>query len=428
MERFSSFQLPMSITNFHSLSTNFFFYQLLSVCDMNPFEIQTQDPHSRARTGVIHTAHGDIQTPAYAIVGTHGAVRCVDVGMVRKLQTQVLMVNTYHMWKALGDAGLKQYNGLHAAMHWEHPIMTDSGGFQVFSMGAARVEGVGKIARTPERAGRESLTRVSEDGVHFTVDGEERYLDAETSMSIQAWLAGDMIFAFDECTSPFADRAYTQQSMERTHRWAQRSLDAHDPKQLLYGIIQGGRFRDLREESARVISAMGFDGIAIGGSFGDSFGDSKEATYQELSWVLPHVDASRPRHLLGIGRIDDIILAVEQGIDTFDCVVPTREARHGWLWTRSGVMDITNARYQSDTSVIDPTCLCPICAGDIKTLRCDLRVLFKTKNPQAGEQATVHNVYFFNQLMTDIRQSINEGVFRQFKQRVLAQLRTGVKS
>ncbi len=362
---------------------------------MNAFEILKKDPESRARTGMIHTAHGDIQTPAYAIVGTHGAVRCVDTRMVHDLQTQVLMVNTYHMWQALGDTGLTKYNGLHAAMRWEYPIMTDSGGFQVFSMGAARVEGVGKIARTPERAGRESHTRVTEEGVHFTVDGEEQYLDAEASMAIQARLGADMIFAFDECTSPFANREYTLQSMERTHRWAKRSLDAHDPRQLLYGIIQGGRFRDLREESARVISAMEFDGIAIGGSFGDSFGDSKEATYQELSWVLPHVDASRPRHLLGIGRIDDIILAVEQGIDTFDCVVPTREARHGWLWTRSGVMDMTNARYQSDTLVIDPTCLCPMCAGDAPTRRCDLRALFKAKNPQAGERSTVHNVYFF---------------------------------
>ncbi len=394
---------------------------------MNPFEILKQDPDSRARTGVIHTAHGDIHTPAYAIVGTHGAVRCVDMGMVKHLDTQVLMVNTYHMWKALNDEGLHTYSGLHEAMQWSGPVMTDSGGFQVFSMGAARVEGVGKIERAPERAGRQSLTRVTEEGAIFTVDGQEQYLDAEKSMAIQARLGADIIFAFDECTSPFADLQYTKQSMERTHRWAKRSLDAHSPTQLLYGIIQGGRFRGLREESARVISAMGFDGIAIGGSFGDSFGDSKEKTYEELSWILPLVDRTRPRHLLGIGRIDDIILAVEQGIDTFDCVVPTREARHGWLWTRRGKVDITNARYRDDASVVESTCCCSVCSGESQIIASDLRTLFKTKNPQGGELASIHNIFFFNQLMTDIRTAIQEGTFTQLKHQILVGLRCGVR-
>ncbi len=390
---------------------------------MDNFSIIAQDSSSRARAGVIYTAHGELPTPAYAIVGTHGVVRCIDVEGLERAATTVLMVNTYHRWKQLGEEGLQKYQGLHADMLWPHPLMTDSGGFQVFSFGSAREEGIGKHWKLPDRPKRPRLNRITEEGVFFTVDGTESYLDAEFSMEIQRYLGADIIFAFDECSSPLASYEYTRQAMERTHRWAQRCADVAHPNQLLYGIVQGGRFQDLRQLSARTINAMAFDGIAIGGSFGDSYGDTKRKTYQELDWVIPHLDQIRPRHLLGIGRIEDILRAVEQGIDTFDCVVPTREARHGWIWTRRGRLDITRPLYEHDARRLDPDCRGRCCMWADAMSREQLRQLFKTKKTAAGEVATFHNVFFFNTLMADIRNAIVGGTFQSFKQESLTVLR-----
>jgi len=382
------------------------------------FQIVLQDPHSRARAGVITTAHGTIQTPAYVIVGTHAAVRCLTPQELNQSQTQVIIANTYHLWKTLGDVALERYPGLHQQMDWNRPIMTDSGGFQVFSMGFARAQGVGKLRRPAERSGRENLIEITDDGVYFNDEGQRKYLDAETSIAIQRQLGADMIVAFDECTSPLHDYEYTKQSLERTHQWAKRSLAARTSKQLMYGVVQGGVYEDLRNQSARFIGNLPFDGIAIGGAFGSSFGSTKADTFRELEWSVPYLPPDRPRHLLGIGRIEDLFYGVERGIDTFDCVVPTREARHGWLWTIRGKLDITKGKYRSDHKPIDDDCHCATCST-IGLSRQRLCELFKAKNPLAGEYATIHNVFFYNTLMEKIRESILEDRFLEFKQEVL---------
>ncbi len=386
------------------------------------FQVHRQDKYTRARTGTITTAHGAIETPAYVMVGTHAAVRCLTKEQLAQTNTQVIIANTYHLWKTLSETGLSEYPGLHKKMDWNHPLMTDSGGFQVFSMGFARVQGVGKLVKVPERAGRENMIEITEDGVYFNDEGQRKYLDAEKSIAIQQKLGADMIIAFDECTSPLHDYEYTKKSLERTHRWAQRSLKAKTSSQILYGVVQGGVFEDLRNASARFIGNMPFDGFAIGGSFGNSFGGTKEDTFRELEWSVPLLPPDRPRHLLGIGRIDDLLFGVERGLDTFDCVVPTREGRHGWIWTLRGKLDITKGIYSADTRPIDEECGCPVCALQHHT-RQFLQRLFKEKDPLAGELATLHNVYFFNDFMQKIRKAITEDRFLEFKEKMLNRLR-----
>lgn len=373
----------------------------------------------------METGHGAIETPAYAIVGTQAAVRCLDAEDLARAKTQLVMVNTYHMWRKLGDVKLAGFPGLHKEMNWNRPLMTDSGGFQVFSLGAAREHNVGKVAPIGDIANKkvlrsdgENFVRVTEDGVNFTDNGEEFYLDAEKSMLIQERLGADIIFSFDECTSPFHDYEYTKKSMERTHRWAVRSLRARTSDQLLFGIVQGGAFENLRRESAEFIGRLSFDGFAIGGAFGSSFGSSKEETFRELDWSIPFLPKEKPRHLLGIGRPEDLFLGVEAGIDFFDCVVPTREARHGSVWTAAGRLDITRGRYAEDSGALEEGCFCPVCAEQ-KLSRKFLYALFKEKNPSAGRLASLHNVFFFNDLMGKIRRAIFEDNLEELKKQYL---------
>lgn len=411
------------------------------------FRIETKDKNSWARSGRLETPHGTIETPAYVMVGTHAKVRTLETADLVATKTQVIIVNTYHMWftplETRGDdaailngirnlsltgqggpAQAKNFPGLHSYMNWNGPLMTDSGGFQVFSLGAAREQGVGKVTPAgshPERERRisgESLVRITEDGVYFkaSTDAPEQYLDAEKSMEIQARLGADIIFAFDEATSPYHDHAYTEKSMERTRRWAKRSLDAHSPEQLLYGIVQGGPFEDLRKESARIIGKMPFDGFGIGGSYGASFGDTQKGTYAALDWTIPLLPEDKPRHFLGIGKIEDIFEGVEHGIDTFDCVIPTREARHGSIWTRAGRYDIKRADTKDDTRPMEEGCACLAC---VAVSRKSLREMFKAKDREAGRFATIHNVHFFNALMSEIREGIKNEKFDAVKMRYL---------
>ena len=272
------------------------------------------------------------------------------------------------------------------------PMMTDSGGFQVFSLGAAREQGVGKVLRQPVR--RENAVnnvRITEEGARFSVDGQERFISPETSITTQEALGADIIFAFDECTSPLHPLPYTKQSMERTHRWAQRCLDAHTKKnQMLYGIVQGGRFKRLRAQSAKTIGAMPFDGFGIGGSFGK---DEMKAT---LASVIPHLPDEKPRHLLGIGAVADIFEAVEAGIDTFDCVIPTREARHGRLYTDAGTIDVRKSKHSTDRRKL---------YGSRATIG-KLQHLFRASDMQAGRLATLHNIMWFNTLLKRIRTAL----------------------
>lgn len=396
------------------------------------FEIIRKDPSSKARLGRLNTAHGVVETPSYVIVGTNAVVRCLQPEDLPTTKTQMIIANTYHLWRSLGDEGLESFQGLHSELGFNGPVMTDSGGFQVFSMGASREHGVGKKEGLSKRVGKngatknaedikineeensKNLVRVTESGVYFMDEGEEQYLDAEISMKIQEQLGADIIFAFDEPSSPLHDYAYTKESVERTHRWAERSLEAKVSNQKLYGIVQGGAFEDLRKESAKHIGAMPFDGFGIGGAFGSSYGSAEEDSIKELSWIIPYLPEHKPRHFLGMGKVGDIFYGVEAGIDTFDCVIPTREARHGGIWTESGRLDILKGKNSASEDLLDEACGCPTCAEHEITKR-DLHGLFKDKNPEAGRYATMHNVYFFNNLMENIRLALREGKYAEFK-------------
>lgn len=389
------------------------------------FEITGRDSNSRARTGVIYTSHGKIETPAYIIVGTNAEVRTLSSDNIKKTKTQVIIVNTYHLWRELGDK-LQTFEGLHERMKWNGPIMTDSGGFQVFSLGFGREHGVGKMLGGEKKRGGENLARITKSGVFFTDGDDEHFLGPELSMEIQRKLGADIIFAFDECTSPEHNYAYQKEALQRTHQWAKICLSAKEKlfsnsrelenkeRQMLFGIVQGGRFEDLRTESAKYIGSLPFDGIAIGGSFG------KQEMLQALNWTIPFLPENKSRHLLGIGKIKDIFDSVERGVDTFDCVIPTREARHGSLWTASGRFDVRKSAYKGDKSVIQEKCYCPVCSSRLS--RSELHNLFKSKNNLAGTYATIHNVFFFNDLMEKIRNSINGGCFQEFRDSFLRNL------
>src|SRR3989344_942014 len=392
-------------------------------------EIQKKDKTSRARAGAIHTSHGIIETPAYVIVGTHAKVRTLTPEDLIKTKTQVVIANTYHLWQRLGNEGLKTYQGVHNELGFQGPIMTDSGGFQVFSLGSSREHGVGKIEKSYEIVTRKiyelrSRVRITDEGAYFlvpsnvegTTEKGEEFLGPKESMEIQKKLGADIIFAFDECTSPIHDYKYTKEAMERTHKWEKQCLEIqplNKKEQLLYGIVQGGEFRDLREESAKYIGSLPFDGFAIGGSLGRS----RNNAFDILDWAIPLLPEEKPRHFLGIGKVEDIFDGVSAGIDTFDCVIPTREARHGRLWVKNGYFDIIKSAHKNDFSPIEADCACETCEHFTKS---EVRERFKAKDQEAGRLATIHNVYFFNTLMERVRESIQEGTFQKLKREYYA--------
>lgn len=392
------------------------------------FQVLKED--GQARLGLLKTKHGHVETPSYVVVATDGNIRCLEPEDIAPTGTQIVISNTYHLWQSLGEDGLNEFPGLHEFMKWKGPIMTDSGGFQVFSMGYARELGSGKIAK--ENIGGEkkdkNLVRVTDSGVYFTnQDGEEVYLDAEISIKIQEQLESDIVLAFDEPSSPLHDYEYTKKAMERTHAWAKRSLETKVSKQIIYGIVQGGIFEDLRKESAKTIGTMPFDGFAIGGAFGSSFGSQKNDTFIELEWVNQFLPKSKPRHLLGIGRIEDIFEAVERGVDTMDCVIPTREGRHGSIWSSQGRFDIIKGKYENDESPLVIGCFCPVC-GDQNVTRKDIYQFFKDHNPRAPRYSSIHNIYFFNDLLNQVRDSIKSDEFKNFKKSYLTNLSSRARS
>lgn len=412
------------------------------------FKILKKDPRSWARAGVIETSHGIIETPAYAIVGTHGQVKCLPAEMLSSTKTQVIISNTYHLWQnhppnraepdLAGQTRSFDYlPKVHDLLKVNLPIITDSGGFQVFSLGFGREHRIGKVSNIFPRQtaplenwdeqaelGRQgdkekNLARITEEGVFFTISqGEEQFLGPGLSIRIQEALGADLILAFDECTSPRHSYEYTRQALNRTHRWAKICLENKTSnKQLLYGVVQGGEFQDLREESARFIASLPFQGIAIGGSLGKSKSDA----FDVLKWTIPLLGEERPRHFLGIGQVEDLFESVERGVDTFDCVIPTREARHGRIWTSKERYDITKTVHKTDPSSLEFKCQCPSC---LTISRAQLHALFKAKDWAAGQYATIHNVYFFNHLMEQIREAIKERRLFDFKKSFLAQTKS----
>jgi tRNA-guanine transglycosylase len=391
------------------------------------FQILKKDGDTGARLGVIRTRRGCIETPYFVPVATLASVRSLGADDMEALGIQCTLANTYHLHLKPGDEAIKRLGGLQRFMGFGGPIFTDSAGFQAFSLGFGREHNINKVGgvfpegRTTEEK-KENLTKISDDGVRFksVYDGTWHLLDAKASMRIQSHLGSDIIMAFDECTSPLSDYDYTKKAMHRTHEWARLSLQHHDPAQAIYGIIQGGWFEDLRRESTKFISALPFDGIAIGGSLGNC----KEDMHQVLGWVLPRLD-DRPRHLLGIGEIDDIFECVERGIDTFDCVTPTRIARRGNLYIRpesGGKMDnkfrisIKAAENKEDPQPVDGNCCCPTCR---RYSRAYLRHLYVAKELSYFRLASMHNVHFMLRLMEEIRESINNGTFLQLKKKWL---------
>ncbi len=394
---------------------------------------------NKARLGLLTTPHGVIETPAFVSVGTQATVKSVTPEEIISTGTQVIFANTYHLYLRPGADLIAKFGGLHRFMHWDKPIMTDSGGFQVFSLGASIEHGVGKIANIfPAEEGGviaqerqfksgKPLVKVTEEGVNFKshIDGSMHNFTPEVSIDVQRKLGADMMLAFDECTSPLHDETYTYKSAERTHRWAKRCLNRfketnpeHNYSQMLYGIVQGGAFKDLRTHSSQTIAQMDFDGIAIGGNLGKSKADM----HKVINWTVAELPRDKPRHLLGIGDVEDVFAAVELGCDTFDCVSPTRNARNGGIlkhFDDEGKplskfrLNIRNAKFFDDKRPLDSECDCYTCQH---YSRAYIRHLFKAEEILAQRLATIHNLRFMSRLCEEIRASIKEDTFRQLKQ------------
>jgi queuine tRNA-ribosyltransferase len=391
------------------------------------FSIQKKIPNALGRAGVLKTSHGDIQTPAFVSVGTKATVKAITPEQLKELGAQVMLANTYHLYLQPGDERIAKAGGLHKFMNWSWPTMTDSGGFQVFSLGAAFGKEISKITKItdpnfliPERSLDSEIPRLANigaDGVSFRshLDGSLHYITPEKSIEIQHNISADIIFAFDECTSPTEDLRYQEEALNRTHRWAKRSLDFHASKenaerQALFGIVQGGRDEGLRKRSAIEISTMGFDGFGIGGSF------AKEDMSTAVKWVNEILPEDKPRHLLGIGEPEDLFMGVENGVDLFDCVAPTRNARNGTLYTKQGKINILNAQFIEDFSPLESDCGCYVCTHYTKAY---LSHLFRAKEMLGGTLATIHNLYFIIHLVDAMREAILNGTFFEFRDRFL---------
>ena len=390
------------------------------------FSIEKKIPGSLGRAGTIKTPHGDIETPAFIVVGTKGSVKSLTTEQVIDLGGQSVLANTYHLYLEPGESLVKESGGLGKFMNWPGPTFTDSGGFQVFSLGAAMGKSVGKIATGEEIAEYTDepnfggkLAQIDEEGVTFKsfIDGSEHRFTPERSMEIQENLGADIIFAFDECTSPMAPREYQSQGMERTHRWAKRCLQSHSKTgQALFGVVQGGRFEDLRKKSAKVLAGLepngkSFDGFGIGGSF------VKEDMATAVKWVNEILPEGKPRHLLGIGEPEDLFLGIENGCDTFDCVAPTRLGRNGAFYTNEGRIIIQNSKFRKDMSPIEKDCGCYACKNFSRSY---IAHLFRAKEMLGPTLGSIHNLYFIVNLVKKIRRSIIDGNFSELKKEFLS--------
>jgi len=404
------------------------------------FTIEKNIPNALGRAGVLKTPHGTILTPSFVPVGTKATVKGMTQDMLIGLGAQVVLANTYHLYLQPGDELVRDAGGLHRFMSWDGPLMTDSGGFQVFSLGAAYGKGISKVLhpadasmQIPERStaddGVPRLATIGNDGVSFRshLNGSLHYITPEKSMEIQHNLGADIIFAFDECTSPTEDRRYQEEALHRTHSWAKRSLDFHKSKdisahQALFGIVQGGRDEDLRRMSAQTIAEMKtaagemFDGFGIGGSF------EKADLHSAVRWVNEVLPEDKPRHLLGIGEPEDLFLGVENGVDLFDCVAPSRNGRNGTLYTKDGKIHIVNTKYRTDFTPIESDCGCYACSKYTKGY---IAHLFHAKEMLAGLLCTIHNLYFITHLVADMRRAIIDATFPDCKEKFLSRYQAG---
>ncbi|MFU8836668.1 MAG: tRNA guanosine(34) transglycosylase Tgt [Thiohalomonadaceae bacterium] len=360
------------------------------------FELFAQD--GQARRGRLSFARGTVETPAFMPVGTYGTVKAMTPEELRELGAEIILGNTFHLMLRPGTDVIQAHGDLHDFMHWSGPILTDSGGFQVFSLGAMR--------------------KITEQGVTFAspVDGAKVFMGPEESMAVQRALGSDIVMIFDECTPYPATEAEARSSMELSLRWAARSKDAHDNNpNALFGIVQGGMYPHLRRESLAGLLEIGFDGYAIGGL---SVGEPKEEMLATLEGIAPHMPVDEPRYLMGVGKPEDIVEAVRRGVDMFDCVMPTRNARNGHLFTSEGVIKIRNSRYQHDTAPLDPRCDCYTCRN---YSRAYLRHLDKTGEMLGPRLNTIHNLYYYQTLMKGLRGAIADGQLEDFVNEFYAQ-------
>ncbi|KKP93477.1 MAG: Queuine tRNA-ribosyltransferase [Parcubacteria group bacterium GW2011_GWA1_36_12] len=381
------------------------------------FKITHKDKKTKARLGVLSTPHGKVLTPSYVFVGTYGHFLHLKPRDIKRAGSQLLIANTFHLWnKAEKNKNKKGF--VHKSFGIKIPVMTDSGGFQVLSLAFGDKNKVGKFMTGEARVDssyKRSKIRITQKGVHFNFKGKKSFLGPELSMKLQNKIGADIIFAFDQITSPLDDYEYNRKAVELTDKWAEICLKTRDPKQMLFGIVQGGLFKDLRIKSAKSIGSLPFDGFGIGGSY------TKEQISKMLKWIVPHLPEEKPRHLLGVGKVADILEAVQNGVDTFDCVIPTREARHGRLYTKTGHMDIRKGKYVKDKKVIEKGCDCLTCSSKIS--RSKIRELIKSENMKlnaAGQRwCLMHNMWFFNNLLEDVRESIQKNKFSEFKKKTL---------
>jgi queuine tRNA-ribosyltransferase len=428
------------------------------------FTIEQKLKGTLGRVGILETPHGSIKTPAFVTVGTKATVKSLNPEQVALAGAQVVLANTYHLYLQPGDEIVRDAGGLGKFMHWQGPTMTDSGGFQVFSLGAAYGKDISKVVKItdpslmiPERfddSDAPRLANIGQDGVSFKshLDGSLHYITPEKSIQIQHNLGADIIFAFDECTSPTENMQYQEEALDRTHAWAKRSLEEHKKleegkifkgsnlvhtqvlgsphvvgpdhssvlslnphPQALFGIVQGGREESLRKKSAEIISTMevdgkSFDGFGIGGSF------AKEDMETAVKWVNEVLYEDKPRHLLGIGEPEDLFMGVENGVDLFDCVLPTRLGRNGTIYTKYGKISITNTKYRTDYTPIEEGCGCYTCQN---YTRAYVAHLFHGKEMLAGTLASIHNLYFIVHLVDSMREAILNDTFFEFKEKFL---------
>lgn len=368
----------------------------------------------RAKRAQLETVHGTIQTPVFMNVGTVGAMKGAVATMdMQHLKTQVMLCNTYHLHVRPGDKIIRQLGGLHHFVAWDKPILTDSGGFQVFSLAGLR--------------------KIKEEGVYFNshIDGHKIFMGPEESMQIQSNIASTIAMAFDECPPHPATRKYMQDSVDRTTRWLERCKkemarlnalqDTINPNQMLFGINQGGTFQDIRIEHAKRISEMDLDGYALGGL---AVGESHEEMYRILDETVPYLPENKPTYLMGVGTPANILEAVERGVDFFDCVYPARNGRHGHAYTNHGKMNLLNAKYELDDRPLDETCDCPVCKH---YSRAYIRHLLKAKEMLGLRLMVTHNLYFYNTMMEEIRDAIEKGCYAQYKKQKLEQLQEETK-
>ncbi len=373
---------------------------------MLSFETIAKEQNSKARAGRFRTAHGEIETPVFMPVGTQGTVKAVNQDYLKNhLNAQIVLSNTYHLYLRPGTEVLEKAGGLHKLMNWEHPILTDSGGFQIFSLA--------------------DLKHLKKDGVEFKshLDGSKHFFTPQKVLEIQRSIGSDIMMVLDECTPYPCEYEYAQKSVKLTSDWASKARDIfgnstskYGYDQNLFGIIQGSTYKDLREKSAKEIGSLDFDGYAIGGL---AVGEPTETMYEMVDFTTDYMHEEKPRYLMGVGRPENLLEGIERGIDMFDCVMPTRNARNAYLFTWNGVLSMRNARYKNDFNPVDETCECYTCKN---FTRAYIRHLFIAKEILALELASIHNLYFYLNLMRTSRQKIIDGNFFQWKSKIINKL------